>query len=253
MKDPRTVATLAVAVFALSACEMPRFEGPQVQSPPTGFFIQDGTAAAHTLLPEMQPTFHTAWVHTDVSGVSTIYVDGYRGQAGLDDAMAAVEIMREEAEDPDTHFGGIEVLTIDGRQAWGWAERIESVQRGLVEVSYRAVIPYDTITFTVEFTSSEPSIKLASPDTLRATVASFAIGRTTWNIPLLAAGIGAFLLAFSFWREKRKARSAQLRTITLVQVEKPSGGDGVEADAAEGGEAAEASAPAAPPTATPVP
>lgn len=216
-----STTALCAVVLATSACEMPRFEGPQVQSPPAGFFIQDGTAAAHTLLPEMQHAYHTAWVHTDVSGVSTIYIDGYRGTATIEDAMAAVELMRAGAQDPDTHFGGIEALTIDGRQAWGWSEQIQSVERGLVEVTYRAMIPYDTITYTVEFTSGEPSIKLAAPDSLRATVASFAIGKTTWNFPMMAMGLGAILLLGNFWRGRRKARSAQLRTITLVQVKKP--------------------------------
>lgn len=221
MTHRKTLTALCTAVLATSACEMPRFEGPQVQAPPAGFFIQDGTSASHSLLPHMRPSFHTAWVHTDLSGVSTIFIDGYSGKATIDDAMAAVEIMRAEARDPDTHFGGIEALTIDGRPAWGWSERVESVQRGLVEVSYRAMIPYDTITYTVEFTSGEPSIKLAAPDTLRATVASFAVGKTTWNFPMIAVALGVFLLLGNFWRGRGRARSAQLRTITLVQVPRP--------------------------------
>jgi hypothetical protein len=228
------IAPVCLALVAVSACQMPRFQGPQVQSPPRGFFIQDGTAAAHTLLPDQEPAFHTAWVHADVSGVSTIYIDGYRGRATIEDAMNAVDILRAAAADPDKRFGGIEVLTIDGRQAWGWSESVESAQRGLVEVSYRAVIPYDTITYTVEFTSGEPSFKIAAPDTLRATVASFAVGKTTWNFPQIAMGIGALLLLSSFWRARGRNRSAQLRTINLVQVKKPSGEEEAEGEAAQG-------------------
>ena len=232
MTHRKKITALCAAMLATSACEMPRFEGPQVQAPPPGFFIQDGTAANHTLLPNMQHAFHTAWVHTDVSGVSTIFIDGYSGKATMDDAIAAVEIMREAATDPDTRFGGIEALTIDGRPAWGWSERIESIERGLEQVSYRAMIPYDTITYTVEFTSGEPPIKLAAPDTLRATVASFAIGKTTWNVPMIAMGLGAILLLGNLWRGQRRARSAKLRTITLVQVPRP---DEEEKPALDGG------------------
>ena len=227
------IAPVCLALVAVSACQMPRFEGPQIQSPPQGFFIQDGTAAAHTLLPDHQATLHRGWVHTEVSGVSTIFVDGYRGRATVEDAMNAVDIMRTTAKDPDTRFGGIEVLTIDGREAWGWSESVESARRGLVEVSYRAIIPYDTITYTVEFTSGEPSFKIAAPDTLRATVASFAVGKTTWNFPLIAMGIGAILLLGSFWRARRRTRSTHLRTINLVQVKKPSEEDAAEATEGE--------------------
>lgn len=234
------IAPVCLALVAMSACELPRFEGPQVQSPPSGFFVQDGTSAAHTLLPDQEATFHTAWVHTDVSGVSTIYVDGYRGRATIEDAMKAVDIVRATVTDPDKRFGGIEALTIDGREAWGWSESVESARRGLVEVSYRAVIPYDTITYTVEFISGEPSLKIAAPDTLRAIVGSFAIGKTTWNIPYIAVGIGAFLLLASFWRARGRNRSAQLRTINLVQVKKPSEEDAEKEAAAEPAQAATA-------------
>lgn len=211
---------LVVALAGLTGCSVPRFEGPEIQSPPPGFFQQPGTSQAYRMFPDRELAFHTAWVHTDLGGVSTIFIDGYRGTATVDDALTAMEEMRQRAPDPDTRFGGIEALTIDGHSAWGWEERVESVERGLVDVAYRAIVAYDTMTYTVEFASGEPSIKLASPDTLRATVASFAIGRTTWNFPMLALGLGLMLLMVNSMVNRRKARAQQLRSINLVQVKK---------------------------------
>lgn len=218
MNSRRLVITTALLVT--TGCSVPRFEGPEVQSPPAGFFQQPGTSQAYRMFPDREVTFHTAWVHTDMSGVSTIFIDGYQGSSTQDDVLAAVEVIRARAGDPDTRFGGIEALTIDGREAWGWEERVESVERGLVDVAYRAVIPYDTMTYTVEFVSGEPSLKLAAPDTLRAIVGSFAVGRTTWNLPLIAVGIGLLLFAVNFTINRRKARLEQLRSINLVQVKK---------------------------------
>lgn len=211
---------IATALVATAGCSVPRFEGPEIQSPPAGFFQQPGTSQPHRMFPDREIAFHTAWVHTDLGGVSTIFIDGYPGTSTQDDVLAAVETMRGNAGDPDTRFGSLEALTIDGRDAWGWEERVESVERGLVDVAYRAVIPYDTVTYTVEFTSGEPSLKLAAPDTLRAIVGSFAIGKTTWNLPMIAVGIGLLLFAVNLMTNRRKARAQQLRSINLVQVKK---------------------------------
>ena len=47
------------------------------------------------------------------------------------------------------------------------------------------LVPYDTISYAVEFLTGDPSLKIR-PDSLRTIVASFAIGKATWNVPLLA-------------------------------------------------------------------
>lgn len=207
-------------LLVLSACQMPRFEGPQVQAPPANFIIVEDNYQRHRMFSDREIGFHTAWVHSDVSGVSVIYVNGHAGTTVLDDVIAAQEAARAAAADPDTHFSGIEVVTIDGRSGWGWSERIQSDRRGLVQVAYRAVVPYDTVSYAIEFVSGEPTLKIAAPDTLRVITASFAVGRTTWNLPLIAIGAGALLLLVGMLREKAKARQSRLRSINLVQVER---------------------------------
>jgi len=134
--------------------------------------------------------------------------------------MVAQEEARAAEADPDAVYGGLERLTIDGREAWGWYRTIQSVRRGLEEVTYTAVVPYDTISYALVFTSSEPTLKRASPDTLRAIVTSFAIGRTTFNVPLIAVVLGAMLLSAAILRTKRRERADRLRSINLVTIKK---------------------------------
>jgi len=213
-------AVFAATLLSSSACDMPRFEGPQIQNPPINFLVQPEAYQQRPTFPELTPAFHTAWVHTDIGGVSAIYLSGYPGAMTLDNVLAGAEGRRETERDPDATFGEIEVLTIDGREAFGWSERIQSEPRGLVETRYRAVIPYDTITYVVEFVSDEPSLKLLSPDTLRVVVASFGIGETTWNLPLIAVFFGVTLLLVSVMRSRQEERQVRHRSINLVQFKK---------------------------------
>ena len=227
-------AVLLMALVPLSACTLPRFEGPQIQNPPAGFLIQDETFLQRRMFPDLDVDFHTAWVHTDFSGVSVIYVNRHPRRLTLDDVLVARSGVEAAVTDPDTRFGPIEALTIDGREAWGWEERVESERRGLEDVAYRAVIPYDSATYAIEFVSGEPSLKIASPDTLRTVISSFGIGRTTWNFPLIAMISGALLLLVSVQRSRHQERRTRHRSINLVKIKKE--------EEAEGG----ASAPAAP-------
>jgi hypothetical protein len=172
------------------------------------------------MFPDLEMTFHTTWVHTDVSGTSVIYVDGHPGVLDVNDVTGALERAIASATDRDRSFTNIEVLTIDGRRGWAWSERVESDLRGLVDVSYKAVIPYDTITFAIEFASSEPLWKASAPDTLRAVISTFAVGSTTWNVPLLAIVLGGTLFGISAMRSRSQKRDQQLRSINLVSIKR---------------------------------
>jgi hypothetical protein len=216
----RFTAVLAGTLVSAYACQMPRFQGPQIQSPPSNFIIAPDNQHAQTLFPERSRSFQTTWVHTDLGGTSVINVDEYGGGATLDDAVAAQDRIRATATDPDTVFGGIEAITVDGRRGWGWAERVESAQRGLVQVAYRAIVPYDSVSYTIEFISGEPSLKAAAPDTLRAIVTSFAVGRTRYNLPQIAIAFGVLAVGIGMLRGRAQARRDRLRRISLVTIPK---------------------------------
>jgi hypothetical protein len=213
-------AGLASTLLLASACDMPRFEGPQIQNPPVNFLLQAESYQQRRLFPERNLAFHTAWVHMDIGGVSAIYVNGFAGAMTLDDVLSGAEGIRTAEPDPDAVFGEVEALTIDGREAFGWSERIASTRRGLVDVRYRAVIPYDSITYVVAFVSDEPSLKRVAPDSLRVVVASFAVGATTWNLPLIVILLGGALLLFSMVQRRQQERRLRHRSINLVQFKK---------------------------------
>jgi hypothetical protein len=213
-----TLAALLL-VALLSACNVPNFEGPQIQEPPTGFLLVPDSYPPRRLFPERELAFHAAWVES-IDDFSTIYIDGHLGVLGMEDAIAARDGARAAAVDPDVRFGEVEPLRVDGRDAWGWAERVESPTRGLVWVAYRAIVPYDTITYAIEFFSGEPAIKRAAPDTLKAVISTFAIGEMTYNLPLIAVLAGLALFVASAVRTKSKERASRLQAIHLVKLPK---------------------------------
>ena len=208
-----------LGIIVLSACTVPNLEGPQIQEPPQGFLLVPDSYQQRRLFPEHELVFHAAWVES-VDDFSTIYIDGHPGALGLDDAVAAREAARAAATDPDVTFGEVEPLRVDGREAWGWEERVETPTRGLVWVAYRAIVPYDTVTYAIEFYSGEPAIKRAAPDTLKAVISTFGIGETTYNLPLIAVLGGLALFVVSIVRSKAQARAARLRAIHLVKLPK---------------------------------
>lgn len=216
----RAEGWLLFALVAATGCDVPRFPGPQIQHPPPGFTLQPETSSPRRTFPDRDPSFHTAWVHTSLGGVSVIYIDGHPGVLGAEEVMAARDRATTDEPDEDAVFGEVEALRVDGRNAWGWYERIESARRGLVEVRYRAVIPYDSVTYAIEFVSGEPSIKRASPDTLRDVVSTFAIGRTTYDIPVILVVLGGIVFVVAVLRSRSKEKADRLRSINLVTLRK---------------------------------
>ncbi|MDX1492570.1 MAG: hypothetical protein R3253_00745 [Longimicrobiales bacterium] len=214
------VFALVCLLLPTSACQVPRFPGPEIQEPPSNFQRQPDSHPQRRVFPEHEVTFHTAWVHTDLGGVSIIYVDEHPTVLGMDEILEAHQEAQAAEMDPDAIYGDPEALTIDGRDAWGWYRRVESSRRGLAEVTYTAVIPYDSVSYALVFTSGEPSLKRAAPDTLRTVLSSFGIGRTTYNLPLIAIVLGAGLLLFSVLRARSKERADRLRSINLVTVKR---------------------------------
>jgi hypothetical protein len=226
-----TLAVLILLPVAVASCDVPRFPGPEIQAPPPGFVHQPDATAKRDLFPGHEPTFHTAWVHADIGGASVISVDGYATAFTLDDVIGAREIAEEQETDPDAIHGEMEAIRIDGRDGWGWYDRIESDRRGREQVTYTAVIPYESASYAIELVTEESSFKRAAPDTLRAVVETFAIGQTTYNVPLIAVVLGAMLLLVSVLRARSRERADRLRSVNLVTV--PTGEEGGEPGSSE--------------------
>lgn len=241
MRSRCTLAALGMSLVTVAACDVPRFQGPEIQEPPPDFTRQPDTPAKRDLFPEHEPTFHTAWVHTDLGGVSVISIDGYATAFTLDDVMAAREAAEAAERDPDAIYEDVEAVRIDHRDGWGWYDRVESNRRGREQVTYTAVVPYDSVSYAIEFVSGESSLQRAAPDTLRQVVGTFAIGRTTYNIPLIAVVLGAMLLLVGVLRARSRERADRLRSINLVTIETVE--EGGELDLSEGATTAGAPGP----------
>jgi hypothetical protein len=100
-----------------------------------------------------------------------------------------------------------------------WMEAWED--NGLREITFRTVIPYDTITYVVEFLAGNPLFK-SNPDTMRAIVVTFGIGEIEWNMPLIAVGVLAGLLLLT--RVGTRSKPSQNYTLFTLPVDEEEGG-----------------------------
>jgi hypothetical protein len=216
---PNRAALGVLLLVGLAACDVPNFQGPQLQEPPQGFLLQSDSRAARSMFAHLPEAYHDAWVQSQPP-YSTIRINGHSGVLGLQDVMAAQDSARRHARDADITFGAIEPLSIDGREAWGWEERIETQRRGIPWVAYRAMVPYDTISYSIEIDTEDPLLKVGAPESLRAIAQTFGVGETVYNWPLIALGAGLLLLVIHMMRQRAQAKAARLRSINLVKVEK---------------------------------
>ena len=210
---------LLAALLAVSSCDMPRYEGPQIQNPPQGFLLSE-SRPSRPMFKDQEVVFATAWIGP-VQDLSLIHINGHRGDLGYEAVLAAQDTARRYAEDPSITFGEVEALTVDGHRAWGWEERLHTPTRGLLWTAYRAAVSYDTITYAIEFYTGDPRFKRSSPDTLKAVIATFAVGQTTWNMPLIALLAGSLLFVVAGMRSRARARAARLQAIHLVRFKRP--------------------------------
>ena len=162
-----------------------------------------------------RPTIHfDAWIETEWGEFTGIYINGHAGTTTLDEVIAARTWAMENPPDHPMAYGDIETMEIDGRTAWAWMEMWRD--NGLHEVRYHAAVPYDSVTYTIDFMTGDPRFK-PRPDSIRAIVASFAVGRIEWNWTLVALStVLTALLLKSIW-SKLQRRPYQDMRMNLVQ------------------------------------
>jgi len=181
----RAIACLTV-LLASTACEVPRYQGPMVQALPDGF-IGEPEAGYQRELFRDRILERDAYVVTASTEFSGIYIRKLDGNTMRTDVVAAQEAARASRNDPQVSYGPIEDIRIDGRAAWAWMEETRD-PNGLQFVDYRAVVPYDSISYAIEFVTGDPWWK-TRPDSMRAVTQSFAIGRVEWNMPFVIGSV----------------------------------------------------------------
>ncbi|MFO8174482.1 MAG: hypothetical protein R6T96_09385 [Longimicrobiales bacterium] len=215
---PVRLSALSLLALALTGCHISNFPGPQLQEPPPGFFREADAGQERRMFPQRELLHHDVWVNASWGDVTTIHINGHPGRVMRADVRDALESARAEAE-PAVVFGGVEEQIIDGRPAWGWTERLETEKLGISWIGYRVAIPYDTITYTVELRSGDPALK-QNPDTLKAIAGTFAVGKTTWNVPLIVAVTVLLVILVQVTRKRRRERSLRMESITLQRVQR---------------------------------
>ena len=219
-------ATFALALLTSSvACDVPRFKGPQIQGITPGFLNKPDVGWDKIMFPD-RPTVHfDAWVRTDVDTFDGIYITGHPGSTSPEEVERAREESMAVRGEQKLQYGELEFVVIDGRASMAWMEAWED--DGLHALTLRTVIPYDTVTYIVEFHAGDPMFK-TRPESMRAIVSTFAIGRTEWSAPLLALGVGVSLLLFGAVGARVRAgpypSSRNMTLITLpAEAEEPVG------------------------------
>ena len=232
----RAVGALLL-LAALSACDVPNFEGPQLQEPPDGFLLRPDPDIARSMFVDLPVVHHDRWVQS-LPPYSTITINGHAGTLTLEDMVTAQEYGRAHASDPDVTFGAIEPLSIDGREAWAWEERIDTPRRGIPWVAYRVMVPYDDVSYAIEIQTEDPILKSGAPGSLQAIVGTFAVGETVYNWPLILIGAGLLLFGLHTMRQRASAKADRLRSINLVKIEKKEPEEAEETDEASSTEPA---------------
>lgn len=247
-------AAVTLATGLLTGCTVPNFHGPQIQNPPPAFTLNREAKQDRPMFPDRAVVYHDAWVEASWGNFSGIYINGHPGVLGSREVDQARSAAIQAAVGQRVEFGELESLQVDGRTAWGWGETWRLENGGLQYVVFRAAVPYDTVTYAVDFLTGDPGLKIR-PDSLRTIVASFAIGETTLNLPLIAVLAGLILLAGNTARSRAKARAARHRHVPLVTIPKkkedkaapPAGGGTAPAPGAAPAAAPPSDAAAAPP------
>ncbi len=224
MPAQRTSLALLASVCFAAGCDVPKFQGPQIQNPPPAFSMNRETTQERRMFPARAVVFHEAWVEASWGNFSGIYINGHPGNLGKGEVVAAQRQALADTEGQLVEIGPLEAIDVDGRTAWGWGETWRLENGGLQYVVFRAAVPYDTVTYAVEFLTGDPGLKIR-PDSLRTVVASFAVGRTKRNVPLILVGAGALLLVLNLGRTRANERAARARHVPLAKIPpKPTGG-----------------------------
>ena len=167
------------------------------------------------MFPDLEVVYHDAWVEASWGNFSGIYINGHPGALGPEEVEAARSAAVGMTSDALAEFGPLESIQVDGRTGWGWTETWRMENGGLAYVVFRAAVPYDTVTYAIDFLTGEPGLKVR-PDSLRTIVASFAAGETRPNLPLIALLASAGMLVLHTLRKRQRARVEATRRMTLV-------------------------------------
>lgn len=198
----QVLTALVLALAGTTGCAKPSVPGYQLRAVPAGFLYTANADFGVNPFPDRTPLSHGAWLGDaeSVQPQSEIFITRYRGVVTPAEAGAAREAQASRYGHPASiDYGAVTPVTIDGRPAVAWLETRYDEHHAVRSLKYSAVIPYDSVSYAVEFDTAAPD--RLQPDSLIQVVHSFGRGQTTdlWGpiklALLLVVGLGV-LLAF---------------------------------------------------------
>ena len=204
----QAVAFVMLVASTAPGCSAPALEGYQVQAIPDGFIFDANVSKGRKIFPDRTVLSEGSW-WGDVRSEepqSDIFVTRYAGNATFLESEGTRNVQADRYGNPATiDYGQVARVAIDGRAAFVWMETRYDLNGNVRSLDYKAVIPYDTVTYAVEFSTSAPH--RLHPDSLTSVVHSWGVAETViyWNaiFGLCAVLAGILLHLMGRTREPR--------------------------------------------------
>jgi len=197
---------LALALLGVAACLRPSVPGYQVRGVPEGFLFNANANTGVNILPDRDILSRGVWMGDleTFEPQSQIYVTRYAGTATIEEARTARDVQAGRYGNPASiEYAEVETVTIDERPAFTWMEIRYDEHEAIRSLEYKAVIPYDTVSYSVEFNTSAPH--RLHPDSLTRVVHSWGRGETEvlWGTIFVAGAVLVGLAALLvFWARR---------------------------------------------------
>jgi len=193
-------------MVATAACLKPSVPGYQVHDVPEGFLFTANANTGVSAFPDRDILSRGVWMG-DIETFepqSEIYVTRYSGNITIEEAEVARDAQASRYGNPSSiDYARVATVTIDGRSAFAWMETRYDENSAVRSLEYKAVIPYDTVTYSVEFNTSVAH--RLHPDSLTRVVHSWGPGETEvlWGAILIVGGVLAGLAALLVFLARR--------------------------------------------------
>ncbi len=199
-------AALVLTMMGAAACSAPAVPGYQVQDVPEGFLFTANANTGVHVFPDRDILSRGVWLG-DIETFepqSEIYVTRYSGNVTIGESETARDVQARRYGNPSSiDYGRVATVMIDGRSAFAWMETRYDENSAVRSLEDTAVIPYDTVTYSVEFNTSVAH--RLHPDSLTRVVHSWGRGETEvfWGAILIAGAVLAGLAALLvFWTRR---------------------------------------------------
>lgn len=142
------VAVLLLLAFAAGGCTVSNVDGPQLRDVPTGFGFDETASSSRRVFDDRAPLSRRGYFFRSDGGNASILMTELGRVIEEDEVESTYERLEEEWERSGAVFSQLESLTVDDRDAWGWFQRLGRSRRFVL------VVPYDDVTFVIDFYSS---------------------------------------------------------------------------------------------------